>query len=658
MPMPQPPFNSPIQTQPTIKGVVSIVNVWQNWLQLAQIYLANLTGSGPTSARPTNNLWVGQPFFDTTLVKQVIWNGSAWIDNGGSGTVTAVTGTAPISSTGGTTPDISITQANSTTSGYLSSTDWNTFNGKVSSVSGTAPVVSSGGSTPVISMAQASASANGWLSSTDWNKFNGKQSLFYVSAADFGAVGNGSTDDSPSIQNALNSLGSTGGTVFIPNTFKCYVGTNLTIPASCTLIGPHDFVGSPGNNSSAPYGNMGGALLINSSVTITMNSGSSLTGLLIYRSGMTFPASGPGSFAGVAITMSGDDITVERSLIMGFSKGVYASGCQRPNVYNVLFDNALYNVEITNSLDIPRIENCHSWPFSTIAGTGDDTRSSACAYYLHDTDDWVMLSNNFSWGYEYGIVISNVNYSTIVQCGVDNPVTGTTPVISNSNGITIQGNCADAKIIGCNVSSQGNAGIVVSAASITTTTIDSCDVFGYSTHGIYNSSGHVVITGCSIHDLTNAVTVNDTTQRVFFKNSAVYNVSYVVNLAQQNPYFYMKDVVMNGYANYPVGATGNFGSTPTISPSAGYLVMPQEGNFYTVTIGSGGFGGLQYGWSGRVVTLIMNTGASTMQIYSSIQDNLWAMHLAGNATFSANTGATLTLIHDGSQWWEIARTLP
>jgi len=41
-----------------------------------------------------------------------------------------VTATAPLSSTGGTTPDISITQADGTTDGYLSSTDWNTFDGK------------------------------------------------------------------------------------------------------------------------------------------------------------------------------------------------------------------------------------------------------------------------------------------------------------------------------------------------------------------------------------------------------------------------------------------------------------------------------------------------------------------------------------------------
>jgi hypothetical protein len=61
-----------------------------------------------------------------------------------SGTVTSVTGTAPIASSGGATPAISISQATTSTNGYLSSTDWNTFNGKgsgtVTSVGGTGTV--------------------------------------------------------------------------------------------------------------------------------------------------------------------------------------------------------------------------------------------------------------------------------------------------------------------------------------------------------------------------------------------------------------------------------------------------------------------------------------------------------------------------------------
>ena len=64
---------------------------------------------------------------------------------GGSGTVTEVTTNAPLSVTSGTsTPDLTITQATTSVDGYLTSTDWNTFNNKLSSVGGDATPILSG----------------------------------------------------------------------------------------------------------------------------------------------------------------------------------------------------------------------------------------------------------------------------------------------------------------------------------------------------------------------------------------------------------------------------------------------------------------------------------------------------------------------------------
>ena len=69
---------------------------------------------------------------------------------GGGGGVTSVTGTAPIASSGGTTPDISITQADASTDGYLSSADWTTFNGKFDVPTGTASDYLDGTGTPTL----------------------------------------------------------------------------------------------------------------------------------------------------------------------------------------------------------------------------------------------------------------------------------------------------------------------------------------------------------------------------------------------------------------------------------------------------------------------------------------------------------------------------
>jgi hypothetical protein len=76
--------------------------------------------------------------------------------------------TTPLSYSNGV---YSISQATTSSNGYLSSADWNTFNGKESVLSFTTPLVRT---TNTISINQASASTSGFLSSTDWNTFNNK----------------------------------------------------------------------------------------------------------------------------------------------------------------------------------------------------------------------------------------------------------------------------------------------------------------------------------------------------------------------------------------------------------------------------------------------------------------------------------------------------
>jgi hypothetical protein len=108
--------------------------------------------------------------------------------------VTSVTGTSPIVSSGGATPAISIPAATGSVNGYLSSTDWTTFNNK-SNTSGTvtsvaaltlgtsgtdlSSTVANGTTTPVITLnvPTASATNRGALSSADWTIFNDKFNL-------------------------------------------------------------------------------------------------------------------------------------------------------------------------------------------------------------------------------------------------------------------------------------------------------------------------------------------------------------------------------------------------------------------------------------------------------------------------------------------------
>ena len=139
----------------------------------------------------------------------------------GNGTaVAATTISAPLAYSAGT---LSITQSSGSTNGFLSSTDWNTFNNKqpagtyVTSVTGTAPVVSSGGTTPAISMAAANTSTNGYLTSTDWNTFNNKGSgtvtaVSVVSANGFAGTSSGGATPALTLSTTITGLLKGNGT--------------------------------------------------------------------------------------------------------------------------------------------------------------------------------------------------------------------------------------------------------------------------------------------------------------------------------------------------------------------------------------------------------------------------------------------------------------
>ena len=136
-----------------------------------------------------------------------------------SGTyVTSVAGTAPVASSGGTTPTISMHVADSTHDGYLSSTDWSTFNGKqpagtyVTSVTGTSPVTSSGGTTPAISLASgygdtqnpyASKTANYFLSSP--NGSAGVPTFRAIVAADIPTLNQNTTGSAGSLKSTATT---------------------------------------------------------------------------------------------------------------------------------------------------------------------------------------------------------------------------------------------------------------------------------------------------------------------------------------------------------------------------------------------------------------------------------------------------------------------
>lgn len=150
--------------------------------------------------------------------------------------LTALSASAPLSYNN-TTGAFTISQANTTTNGFLSSTDWNTFNskqsaltlGNVSEVSSNVLMFPDGGTGKTIGnltiqVVQASASTNGFLSSTNWTTFNNKQNAITLNTTGTSGASTfaSNTLNIPQYQGAvtLTTTGTSGAATFSANTLN------------------------------------------------------------------------------------------------------------------------------------------------------------------------------------------------------------------------------------------------------------------------------------------------------------------------------------------------------------------------------------------------------------------------------------------------------
>ena len=157
--------------------------------------LVSLGGSTTVTATATNALTIGTGLSGTsyngstavtianTGVTSITGTANQVIASASTG---AVTLSLPQSINSGATPTFTgtnftgipnagLTNSAITINGTATSLGGSISVGTVTGVTGTAPVVSSGGTTPAISMAAATTSVNGYLTSTDWTTFNNKQ---------------------------------------------------------------------------------------------------------------------------------------------------------------------------------------------------------------------------------------------------------------------------------------------------------------------------------------------------------------------------------------------------------------------------------------------------------------------------------------------------
>ena len=212
---------------------------------------------------------------------------------------------------------------------------------------------------------------------------------------DFGAKGDGRTDDTKAFQTALGQCSRGGGGIVEVPSGKYLIKTHLVIPQSVTLEGTWrapatyrgDALGESGPGWYRGPGTLTGSVLLavegagkpEGTPFITLNTNSTLKGVTIFYPEQTRtdpPVAYPWTVA-TAVGGATNPSIIDVLMVNPYQAVDFGSYSSPRHYIHNLNANALYRgIYVDNCLDIGRIENVHIWPFWQPMDDSGPARSS------------------------------------------------------------------------------------------------------------------------------------------------------------------------------------------------------------------------------------------------------------------------------------------
>jgi hypothetical protein len=230
-----------------------------------------------------------------------------------------------------------------------------------------------------------------------------------VSVRDFGAGGDGKTDDTKAFQKALDSFGTKGGTVYAPRGTYFFAGS-LNIPPAVTLKGAFESV--PAHNGIRDEGlpkpgDDGTTFLVtggkgdeNATPFITLNTNSTLRGVVLYWPQQD-PEKEPDAYPwGVA--MRGKNPALLDVEMLNPYNAIDASKNERALIRNISGQPLRRGIYVDGIYDIGRIENVHWNPWWSMKPALFNWQKANGEAFIFERTDWHYVFNTFCYGYRVG----------------------------------------------------------------------------------------------------------------------------------------------------------------------------------------------------------------------------------------------------------------
>ena len=390
------------------------------------------------------------------------------------------------------------------------------------------------------------------------------ESADVVSVLDFGAKGDGVTDNTLAFQKALDSFGTKGGTVYVPRGSYLFKGS-LNIPQSITLKGAFESVPShngirnkglpkPGDDGTTFF-ITGGKGNEEGTPFITLNTNSTLRGIVMYWP-LQDPEKIPDAYPW-GIAMRGKNPAVLDVEMLNPYNGIDASHNERALIRNISGQPLRRGIYVDAIYDIGRIENVHWNPWWSMKPTLFNWQKENGEAFIFERTDWHYVLNTFCFGYKVGYKFGASSGSTgacngnFLGIGADACHTAVLVDQSAQYGLLITNaefvamNGVDPTMVVVSESNRGNVRFVNSAfwgpcnqnamiKGTGTVAFSDCLFVQWDRNkegraAIQAESGTVLVRGCDFGSLAPQVYIGENVNRAIVSENTVKGEVQIIN---------------------------------------------------------------------------------------------------------------------------------